>query len=166
MIGELVIYDMDEYFSMLDQQLWGFGYYKKHFLSNGQVCEIRFYKDENKNSYSVGFCVANKKKYLNAWFFEEKNNISYKCSGRCGLEALLWAKNQLALFERFVDKPCEILITGEDQKRFRVYKWALEKCGYKMTNIKYLGNGYSWAIRKIVRIKPSINNTENKELKI
>ena len=144
--------DIAEHFSMLNQQLWGFGYYKRHFLSNGQVCEIRFYKDESKNSYSVGFCVANKKKYLNAWFSGEKNSISYKSSGRCGLEALLWAKNQLAQFEQFIDKPCEILITGEDQKRFRVYKWALEKCGYKMINIKCLGDGFNWAMRKMITV--------------
>ena len=155
-------FDLYEHFKRLDPAVWGFGYYNRHKLSNGQECEIRFYRDEDKRyaSYSVAFCVADKKRQLNAWFSGENNNVSYKCSGKCGLEALLWAKEQLKLFEKCLAHDAreleesgyhevfEIIITGEDQKRFRVYRWALKKHGYKVVNLKSFDKGYSWALAK------------------
>lgn len=43
------------------------GYYKRHKLSNGQFCQIGFYRWNGSRSteYHVAFAVADKKKNLN-----------------------------------------------------------------------------------------------------
>ena len=51
------------------------GYYKRHKLSNGQFCQIGFYRWNGSRSieYHVAFAVADKKKNLNGWFNQTKD---------------------------------------------------------------------------------------------
>jgi hypothetical protein len=66
-------------------------YYERHRLSNGQYCMVAFYRFYRSRSveYHVVFAVADKKKALNGYFDQTKdNNISLKYTGRCGAAAL------------------------------------------------------------------------------
>ena len=59
------------------------------------------------------------------------------CStGKCGVEGLIWAKNGLLEFEKFIKKEDlkqRIVVRWTDSKRKRVYKHYLEKEAYKLT---------------------------------
>ena len=71
------------------------GYYRRHRLSNGQFCQIAFYRYEYSRSteYYVAFAVADKKKHLNGWFDQTKyDRISGKCTGHWGIEELAWER--------------------------------------------------------------------------
>lgn len=114
------------------------GYYRRHRLSNGQFCQIAFYRYEYSRSteYYVAFAVADKKKHLNGWFDQTKyDRISGKCTGRCGIEALAWARDMLLEFEDWVyidkNEDTKIVVEGADSRRFRMYEKALSKYGYK-----------------------------------
>lgn len=86
--------------------------------------------------YYVAFAVADKKKNLNGWFHNSKdNNIEYKMTGRCGAEALFWCRDRLLDFEQLIyrekHKDTKIIVQGTDSKRFRMYEKALSRYGYK-----------------------------------
>lgn len=110
----------------------------RHKLSNGQYCLIafiRFYTSRD-TCYYVEFAVADKKKNLNGRFESVRNNnIEGKMTGRCGIEALLWCRDRMLDFERFVHKEknrdTKIVVQGSDSKRFRMYERALSRYGYK-----------------------------------
>lgn len=75
-------------------------YYERHRLSNGQYCMVAFYRFYRSRSveYHVVFAVADKKKALNGYFDQTKdNNISLKYTGRCGAEALIWCRDMCAI---------------------------------------------------------------------
>lgn len=114
------------------------GWYARHKLSNGQYCMIGLYRFHMNRAtcYSVAFAVADKKKNLSGWFESNKNNtIEQKMTGRCGIEALLWCRDRLLDFERFVsiekNMDTKIIVQGSDSKRFRLYEKVLSKYGYK-----------------------------------
>ena len=50
------------------------GYYRRHRLSNGQFCQIAFYREEYSRAteYYVAFAVADKKKHLNGCSINQK----------------------------------------------------------------------------------------------
>lgn len=128
-------------------------YYVRHRLSNGQYCMIAFSKFDSGRSifYYVAFAVADKKKVLNGWFVGDKhNNIELKMTGKCGIEALIWARNTLIAFEDFVDidktLATKIIVQGSDPKRFRMYEKVLSKYGYE----KSFQFG-SWSMVKTLR---------------
>lgn len=113
------------------------GYYRRHRLSNGQFCQIAFYREEYSRAteYYVTFAVADKKKHLNGWFNQSKDDrISCKCTGRCGIEALAWARNVILDFENWVyinkNEDTKIVVEGADSRRFRLYQKALSQYGY------------------------------------
>ena len=114
------------------------GFYSRHKLSNGQYCMVDFFRFHTKRAtcYYVAFAVADKRKNLNGWFENNKNNnIEYKMTGRCGVEALLWCRDRLLEFEEFVptDKveDTKIVVCATDSKRFRMYEKALSRYGYR-----------------------------------
>ena len=105
------------------------GYYARHKLSNGQYCMIGLmeYYNNRTTDYWVVFAVANKKKNLNGYFDETKdNNITLKMTGTCGVEALFWAKKMLIES----GEKSKIIVTGEDARRFHLYERALPRLGY------------------------------------
>lgn len=121
-------------------------YCSTHKLSNGQICEIRFYYWEYKNfdEFYIGFAVANKKKQLAKFFSDDSDArcIDLKSTGTCGLEALLWARQQIVEFEQLVadwykedgnTRPIRITVQADDNRRFRVYRRGLQKLGYTET---------------------------------
>jgi hypothetical protein len=114
------------------------GYYNTKKLSNGQTATILFFKDNLKRDieYSVAFVIANKKKHIKQWLLEEKDVLSDKETGNCGLEGLIWAKKQLFEFEEFIkeryNEKTFICIYWTDNRRRNVYEKVLKKIGYEM----------------------------------
>ena len=84
--------------------------------------------------WNVAFAINNKRKHIKSWIKDEE---SMDCStGKCGVEGLIWAKNGLLEFEKFIKKEDlkqRIVVRWTDSKRKRVYKHYLEKEGYKLT---------------------------------
>lgn len=123
------------------------GWYSRHRLSNGQYCMVGFFRHHMNRAtcYYVAFAVADKKKNLNGWFNNDRNNtIECKMTGRCGAEALFWCRDKLLDFEEFVykERSCDtkIVVQGADSKRFRMYERALSRYGYKKS---YIYGGWS-----------------------
>lgn len=155
--GDLGIFEYDDIHEM---------YWCRHKLSNGQFCMIGFeyFPDEIKNyeEYNVVFAVADKKKQLREFFKgSTKDNITLKRTGKCGLEALLWAKDMILEFEEELrgfagyNITIAIVLSGEDKHRFRIYERGLHKHGYK--KVPGAGKGdYPWYMKKIVLDKGQI----------
>ncbi|UVX98790.1 MAG: hypothetical protein [Bacteriophage sp.] len=58
-----------------------------------------------------------------------------KTTGNCGLEGLIWAKNGLLEFEKFIKKDYlkqRIVISWTDNKRKKVYIHYLKRYGYRL----------------------------------
>lgn len=116
-----------------------YGYYKKHKLSNGQVCQIYFlwdYEECSKTIYQISFVVANNFEEIKyGWdTYGESNNLFYKKqTGKCGLEALIWAKKQIIKFENFIKtKPNTMLVCKwANDKRKNAYVYGLSKIGFE-----------------------------------
>lgn len=113
-------------------------YFCRHKLSNNQFCQMWIFYEEIKNhtNYYVAFAVASKKRDLIRWIEESKNNISLKSTGKCGAEALIWGRNAIVDFEKFVkEEPhkgyAKIYISGEDKKRQQMYERYFVRLGYK-----------------------------------
>lgn len=117
------------------------GYHKYGTLTNGQTIYIGF-RDSSYNNfigYFVVAAIANKKKHIKSWLNEEMNPINLKCTGKCGLEGLLWTKNVIKEFEVFIKEmyPNEVVkieIFWADQRRFRIYKRGLPDYQYSQSN--------------------------------
>lgn len=116
--------------------------WQRHKLSNGQFCMIGFtcYTNDcgDTEDYYVCFAVADKKKQLKGYFESSSaNTITLKSTGKCGIEALVWAREKIQEFEEELrgyegqNITISIMVTGEDQRRFRMYERALSKYGYK-----------------------------------
>lgn len=128
----------------------------RHKLSNGQYCMIGFedFSDDvdKVSNYNVVFAVADKKKQLRAWFENSKNsNITLKSTGRCGVEALFWARDRILDFERLCATSTHtsiIWVTGEDSRRFHLYERALSRYGYTKVPSPWRDGSYGWYMRK------------------
>lgn len=134
-------------------------YYERHKLSNGQYCQVwfmRVYRPRAVEFYVV-FAVADKKKALNGYINQTKENtISLKFTGRCGAEALIWCKNKMLEFEReaplYDSCDTKIVVLGEDQRRFQFYERVLTRYGYKKVKVDD-----GWAMIKVVRREDEVN---------
>ena len=127
-------------------------------LKSGQVCKVWFirYAKDKHIDYIVAFAVANKKKDLEKWIRQEANQISYKYTGKSGVEPLLWCRKKIIEFEELVaedDTDSRIIVSGEDNRRFRAYEYGLKNYGYRKVFI----NGY-WAMIKDIKRREVINN--------
>ena len=145
-------------------------YWCRHKLSNGQYCMIAFeefsdtinrYKGSN---FNVAFVVADKKKQIRAWFDGTKDNtISLKSTGRCGVEALFWARDRILEFEEMAAAgeiiPCShgvtIWVSGEDSRRFHMYERALSRYGYSKVPSPW-PDDFTWYMRKTIKPTSSI----------
>lgn len=114
------------------------GYYNTKKLSNGQTAAIFFFKEKLKRctEYSIAFAIANKKKHITQWVLGERDILSDKETGNCGLEGLIWAKKQLVEFEKFIkeNKNGNVVISiyWTDNRRRNVYEKVLKKLGYQI----------------------------------
>lgn len=118
---------------------WGF-YSERKKLKNGQMCEIKIYEKVCKNQvlYPIVFAIADKKKQLKAYLDGTNGGekICLHCTGK-SLEGLIWAKNQILNFKP--QKAGKIFITGEDKRRYQVYKRVLLKYGFKEEHLDFCG---------------------------
>lgn len=130
-------------------------YYKYGKLSNDQSCMICFikYQRHKKSSkvasidYFVSFAIANKKKHLlNYMFSKEGYSICLKETGNAGFEGLIWAYKQIKEFEDVPYAPFNIIVMGEDTRRFRIYEHFLKREGYKKISHPIWG----WCLRKTI----------------
>lgn len=115
-----------------------YGYFKTHKLKNNQTASIYFIQEElsKGTEYCVVFAIANKKKHIKQWITGERDALSYKETGTCGLEGLIWAKQQILFFEEFIKTKRDnvtICISWADNRRRNVYERALSKYGYKIS---------------------------------
>ena len=120
-----------------------YGYFKTTKLSNNQTISIFFLKEELKRGleYHVVLAISNKKKYIKQWIFGERDILSDRQTGKCGLEGLLWAKKQIIEFEKFLledkySKDITICVNWLDNRRRKVYEYGLNKLGYSI-NYRY-----------------------------
>lgn len=114
-------------------------YYKRHQLSNKQVCELRMYQYRAKDctQFCVAFVVANKKKHIAAWFgdYGGGTRVDMKTTGKAGIEPLMWCKEQLLLFQKQIVRHyrkyerIKIVIYATDAKRFHAYRY-MKRYGY------------------------------------
>jgi hypothetical protein len=127
---------MDEFKRLKsDDDTYSYGYYKIHQLSNNQVIGIFFIKNKLSRNieYHIALSISNKKKHLFQYIKEEKDVLSGKETGKCGLEGLLWAKKQIIEFENSICKPGNIIcVRWSDNRRRKVYEYGLKKIGYKI----------------------------------
>lgn len=111
-----------------------YGYYKNHKLSNGQTIGIYFFEWilNNNNEYKVLLLIANKKRHIKQFIHNQRDILTNKETGKCGLEGLLWAKTQLLQFEN--SKCCKdgdiITIFWTNNRRRDIYVHELTKFGY------------------------------------
>ena len=134
-------------------QCFGFGTYRIYAcraVRNGQT-GVLFLGRENLNKtieWDVRFAISNKRKRIKAWI-EEREDLD-DTTGTCGLEGLIWAKNGILEFEKFIkeyylkrDKCKKHRITiswtdnkrtisWTDNKRKKVYRRYLKRYGYEL----------------------------------
>lgn len=112
-------------------------YFKRTKLSNGQLAEILFeetYRRGKYADYNVVFVIGSKRKKLNCTMME------HTTTGKVGLEGLLWAKQQIIEFEKFIlelypfekfpNEKVYISVGWADNRRRNVYERGLKKLGY------------------------------------
>ena len=108
---------------------------------DNKSCVIAFekYKGDNINEtnvYSVAFGIGANRKQVLSWLFGKGNYIDMKIIGTGSLKYLIWAKNMLFKFEKFIvnnnkNEVIKIAVSGEDERRYRAYKSYLIKHGYE-----------------------------------
>lgn len=99
-------------------------------MPSGQTAKIEFQGDctEDKFYFNVHLVVMDKKK--------SEGNTALRCTGKDGLQCLIWAKRKIIEFEEFIkveygDSPIIIRVHWDDNRRRNVYEYGLKKLGYK-----------------------------------
>lgn len=106
-----------------------FAYYREK-LPNGQTITIKFQEECHQNyvSYNVVLFIKTKKKDR-SWDYNKQTG------DKLGIKGLLWAKDKLLEFEKYIIKKDsnKIIITvwWEDNRRKKVYMRGLKNVGYK-----------------------------------
>lgn len=126
-------------------------YFKTHKLKNNQTIFICFSQFEFSKctEYSVFLVIANKKKHIKQCILQEKDVFFDKETGKCGLEGLLWAKQQIIEFEESdICRNGDVITIGwADNRRRNVYEYGLKKLGFIMG----YREGCKCLIKKIVK---------------
>jgi hypothetical protein len=111
-----------------------YGFYKIDKLSNNQTIGIYFWRNEfsDNKEYQVFLAIVNKKKHIRQFLSGEKDILTNKETGKCGLEGLLWGKKQLIEFENslYCNNGDIICVYWTDNRRRDIYKHRLSKLGY------------------------------------
>lgn len=97
---------------------------------DNQKVVVSFKRDDNDHAdityYSIVLKIINKK----------KQKTYLKSTGKCGLKGLLFAKEAIIFFEKYViekqyyTKHCFILCFWDDNRRRDIYYRSLKKIGY------------------------------------
>ena len=118
-----------------------YGYYSTCKLQNNQTVAIYFFRNQASRGYeyNVAFAIANKRKHIKNWLKGEGGDVlSDRSTGKCGLDGLVWAKQQIIEFEKFIPSSFHrseeviICIGWADNRRRDVYEHYLKRIGYKM----------------------------------
>lgn len=88
------------------------------------------------NWYSVALSIGKKKKKVMGFMTEGVHSNFGETNVGSGLEPLIWAKQRIIEFIEMkklciCQLPIYIYVEGADSRRYRVYKWALTKIGFK-----------------------------------
>ena len=108
---------------------------------NKKSCVISFYRykgdnDSESRVYTVGFGIGSNRKQVLGWLTSNKSFIEMKITGTGNLKPLIWAKNMLFEFEKFIisnnkNETIKIVVSGADNRRYKAYKSYLIKHGYE-----------------------------------
>lgn len=124
-----------------------YGYPTKDYIDtckmpSGQTAKIEFQGDYTKNKYyfNVYLVVMDKRK--------SESDTTLRCTGKDGLQCLIWAKRKIIEFEEFIreelsgctaerckNDPIVIRVHWEDNRRRNAYEYGLKKLGYKFDMI-------------------------------
>lgn len=122
----------------------GFSWVAKRKIGN-QTAVIKFYLSDsyckgNKHYWWVSFQIYSKRKHI------EKNFEDCKITGKCGLEGILFAKDAILEFEKFISTQYEvnenhhfIVVGWADKVRKKIYCHFLPRYGFVLG--KYQGSG-------------------------
>lgn len=121
-----------------------------HRLSNGQHCTFFVKYEECLNPeieiVDVAFVVANSKRKCNNWWIKDGIGLGDKITGKCGLEALLFAIKCLDFIENlYKDQMIVIRIMPTDEKRKSAYRRLLKR-GYLFIE----GEGYAKVMNDLI----------------
>lgn len=120
-----------------------YGYFAKDQLSNGQSISIFFleYKTSRNIEFHIALAIANRKRHIKEWITGERDVLSLKSTGDCGLEGLIWAKKKISEFEAYIadrhakswyskNTKITIVVGATDARRKRAYTHGLKKLGF------------------------------------
>jgi len=88
------------------------------------------------NWFNVSLSIGKKRKNVIAFLDGEKGSNNFTTNIGTGLEPLIWAKKCILEFIRdfpemyTLKEPIYILISGDDSRRYKTYKWGLKKIGF------------------------------------
>lgn len=121
---------------MLKEKIWNYGEYQStdyidtEVLPSGQTIKIEFQEEWTNRYYlyNVYLVIMNKRK--------SENQTQLKSMGKDGIKGLLWAKNKIQEFEKFIkekhgDNMSVIFCHWDDNRRRNAYHYGLSKIGYK-----------------------------------
>lgn len=120
----------DDYYVVRDEDGYE-SYVCKKKLPSNQTIKIEFQEDFVGDTayYNIYLCIYSKRKH------EDNNYSTLKRTGKDGLIGLLWAKQKILEFEKFIadkNKVSIIYCYWSDNHRRDVYWRGLKKCDYKM----------------------------------
>ena len=109
-----------------------------------KTCIIMFYKYDKgdyeiengiSRKFSVGFAIGSNRKQVMNWEIKGNQFLNDKITGTGEVKFLIWGKNMLLEFEKFIcdkhkNELISISIKGADERRFLTYKHALKKYNY------------------------------------
>jgi len=107
---------------------WVTDYYSMCKLDNGQIIKIVFSEEwsNNKYYYEIYLVVMTKRK--------SEDDTTLKSTGKIGIKGLLWAKQKIKEFEKFIKTektaPITIYCRWDDNRRRNVYAYGLKNLGY------------------------------------
>jgi hypothetical protein len=115
------------------------GYFSETTLKNGQIAMMFFGRcnpDVRNDVYNIAFAIADKKKEITNWINSKEDKFNTSMTGRDGIEGLIWAKQQIILFESYLKNdrfptPVILEVSWLDKKRKEIYKRALCRLGFQ-----------------------------------
>ena len=107
-------------------------YLFKEKLSNNQTLEMKFWDEDDYNTFYITVKIYSKRKH---------NNTDFETTGKVGIESLLLAKLGIKLFIEFLDeqniKNKKIVISWSDSRRRKVYYRGLKNLGFKFEYLEF-----------------------------
>lgn len=115
----------------LNKENGWYDYWESTVLPSGQTVKIEFQEDETKKKlyYSIYLVTMDKRK-------SEAFTVLHT-TGKDGLQGLLWAKEKIIEFEKFIldeprwhDRPIIMYCSWDDNRRRDIYHRGLKSIGY------------------------------------